>query len=339
MQAREFMTKDVVSVSPDTSTREIARLLLANGISAVPVVDRSGMAIGMVSEGDLLGRGEADRQARRDWWLTLLAEGETLHPEFLASFRNTQLTARDVMAAPVVRITETAEASEIARLLQEYRIKRVPVVRYGRVVGIVSRADLLRAFSVNHAEQHGSGVGSGQQGSLAGVVTAIDRRFGHQHAAAAGAPCETPPASGGAALTVADFRRLTADFEHQKVERRDRKRRSAAEQSHRRVRELIDHHIGEENWRSILHRAREAAARGEKEFMLLRFPADLCTDRGRSINVPLASWPETLRGEAAEIYLRWQRDLKPGGFHLAARVLDFPSGFPGEIGFFLVWGE
>jgi hypothetical protein len=116
---------------------------------------------------------------------------------------------------------------------------------------------------------------------------------------------ETPPATAGAALTVADFRALNTGFEHQKVEHRDDKRQSAAEQSHRRVREPIDHHIGEEDWRSILHRAREAAARGEKEFMLLRFPADLSTDRGRSINVPLASWPETLRGEAAEIYLHW----------------------------------
>jgi hypothetical protein len=110
-------------------------------------------------------------------------------------------------------------------------------------------------------------------------------------------------------------------------------------QGHRRVRELIDHHIGEEDWRSILHRAREAAARGEKEFMLLRFPADLSPDHGRAINVPLASWPETLRGEAAEIYLRWQRDLKPGGFRLAARVLGFPGGFPEDIALLLVWGE
>ena len=221
MQAREFMTKDVVSVSPDTSTPEIARLLLAHGISAVPVIDRVGMAIGMVSEGDLLGRGEADRQARRDWWLTLLAEGETLHPEFLASFGNTQLTARDVMTAPVVRITETTEALEVARLLQEYRIKRVPVVRNGRVVGIVSRANLLRALSINHAEHHRSSAPR-PHGLLAGVATAIDRRFGHQHDTAdSTAPGETPLATVGAALTVADFRELNADFEHQTVEHRD----------------------------------------------------------------------------------------------------------------------
>ncbi len=192
---------------------------------------------------------------------------------------------------------------------------------------------------MNQARQHGSGVSVREHGLLTGVVTAIDRRFGHQHdMAGSRTPRETAPANLEAALTVADFRELNADFEHQKVEHRDEKRRSVAEQSHARVRELVDHHIGEESWRSILHRAREAAARGEKEFMLLRFPADLCTDRRRSINVPLASWPETLRGEAAEIYLLWQRDLKPGGFHLAARVLDFPGGYPGDIGLFLIWG-
>jgi hypothetical protein len=70
----------------------------------------------------------------------------------------------------------------------------------------------------------------------------------------------------------------------------------------------------------------------------LRFPAQLCSDGGRAINVPEPSWPATLRGEAAEIFVRWQRDLKPGGFHVVARVLDFPDGIPGDIGLFLLWG-
>jgi hypothetical protein len=61
-------------------------------------------------------------------------------------------------------------------------------------------------------------------------------------------------------------------------------------------------------------------AHGEKELMLLRFQAALCTDRGRAINAPLPDWPGTLRGEAAEIYPRWERDLQPGGFHLTARL-------------------
>jgi hypothetical protein len=81
--------------------------------------------------------------ARRDWWLSLSAEGQTLSPEFLGQLRVQGGTARDVMAAPIVSVGEDTDVPEIARLLGAHRIKRVPVVRDGRVVGIVSRADLL----------------------------------------------------------------------------------------------------------------------------------------------------------------------------------------------------
>jgi CBS domain-containing protein len=337
MQVCEFMTKDPVTVSPDTPTPEIARLLLARAVSAAPVVDDNGAPIGMVSEGDLLGRRGADRQTRRDWWLVALAEGEALHPDFLATLQNSQRTARQVMSAPVISISETTEASEITRLLEEYRIKRVPVVRDGRIVGIVSRTDLLRALTTEHSTQHSAGHISGRSGG-GDISSAIDARFGHKHdAVAASSSHQTPPTATEPGLTVADFRTLTADFEHHEIEHDEEARRVATEQHNRRVKELIEHHVTDENWRSILHHAREAAAHGQKELMLLRFPADLCTDRGRAINAPLPDWPQTLRGEAAEIYLRWEHDLKPGGFHLTARVLDFPGGFPGDIGLLLVW--
>ena len=89
----------------------------------------------------------------------------------------------------------------------------------------------------------------------------------------------------------------------------------------------------------MLHRAREAAEHGNAEFPMLRAPSQLCSDGGRAINAGEPDWPATLRGEAAELYFRWQRELKPHGFHLAARVLDFPDGKPGDIGLFLTWGE
>jgi hypothetical protein len=66
--------------------------------------------------------------------------------------------------------------------------------------------------------------------------------------------------------------------------------------------------------------------------------AILCSDCGRAIDVTEPDWPATLRGEAAEIYLRWERDLKPRGFHIAARVVDYPGGVPGDIGLSLIWG-
>ena len=102
--------------------------------------------------------------------------------------------------------------------------------------------------------------------------------------------------------------------------------------------ELIGTHISDGSWRHLLHEARTAAEQGLKEFLLLRFPSQVCSDGGRAVNVPDQDWPTTLRGEAAEIYLRWSHDLQPQGFHLSARVVDFPDGMPGDIGLFLVWG-
>jgi CBS domain-containing protein len=138
------MTAKVVVVSPDTPTNKISGLLLENGISAVPVVDGTGAPIGMVNEGDLLGCEEA---ARDDWWLALLADGAELNADNLANLRAPERTAREIMAASVVTVTEKTDISEIARLLAAYRIKRVPVVRDGGVIGVVSRADLLRGLA------------------------------------------------------------------------------------------------------------------------------------------------------------------------------------------------
>jgi len=147
MKARDIMTTDVVSVAPDTPTRKVAELLSARGVSAVPVIDAAGALVGMASEGDLIGRNDIDWRARREWWLTLLAEGEELHPDFLANLRKPDRAVSKVMASPVVSIGETVELPEIAKLLISRHIKRVPVVRDGRVVGIASRADLVRALA------------------------------------------------------------------------------------------------------------------------------------------------------------------------------------------------
>jgi CBS domain-containing protein len=106
----------------------------------------------LVSEGDLIGRNEAEREARRDWWLTFLAEGEMLNRDFLASLRRPEREARDVTSAPVITTGEHSDISEIARLLTTYRIKQVPVVRDGRIVGIVGPADLVPALAREQPE-------------------------------------------------------------------------------------------------------------------------------------------------------------------------------------------
>ncbi|MDE2229380.1 MAG: CBS domain-containing protein [Alphaproteobacteria bacterium] len=332
------MTADVAVVSPDTPTPAIARLLLDRGVSAVPVIDNTGAPVGIVSEGDLIGRGESEREARRDWWLALMAEGEPLSPDFIASLRQREQTARDIMAAPVVTVDETADVAEIARLLTTYRIKRVPVVHDGRIVGIVSRADLLRALAgeaqhAAEAERHPAA-----HGLLAEAVERLDERFlGHGHAKAAAVNGRAAPAAGGRRPSAADFRALVVDFEHQQAIHGDETRRALAERRRRAIGEIINHHVADEYWRTLLHRARTAAEHGGREAMLMRFPSDACSDGGRAINALEPDWPATLRGEAAELYLRWEHELRPRGFGLSARVLDYPGGMPGDVGLFLSW--
>src|SRR5262249_5135115 len=128
-----------------------------NGISAVPVIDESGAPVGMVSEGDLIPRRAVQRETRRAWWLDLLAEGEVIDPDLLASLKTPNRKATDVMTCPVVTVHPDINVTAIAQILATHRIKRVPVVRDGRVVGIVSRADLLRALAAYpHSQQSDS---------------------------------------------------------------------------------------------------------------------------------------------------------------------------------------
>lgn len=86
-----------------------------------------------------------------------------------------------------------------------------------------------------------------------------------------------------------------------------------------------------------MQRARQAAERGEHEFLLLRFPSDRCTDHARSIIEHEPGWSGTLRGEAAEVYQRWRNTLEWRGFDLTARILEWPSDKPGDVGLFLSW--
>ncbi|MGD9509295.1 MAG: CBS domain-containing protein [Geminicoccaceae bacterium] len=143
MNAAEVMTRQPVTASPDMSVRDVAKLLLQHRISAVPVADSAGKLVGIVSEGDLVRRGEVLRDEKQSWWLEMIAEGERLSPEVLAYLRSGDRQVRSLMTAEVVTVDEGTPLPEVARLLERHGIKRVPVLRDGRLVGIVSRADLI----------------------------------------------------------------------------------------------------------------------------------------------------------------------------------------------------
>jgi CBS domain-containing protein len=138
---------DVVTVSPNATVPEVAALLAKHDISAAPVCDAQGTLLGVVSEGDLMRPFGAANEMRRAWWLGMLAEGTDLAPEFLDYVRVDRRTAQDLMTREVVTATERTSLSEIADLMSKHRIKRVPILSAGRMVGIVSRADLVRALA------------------------------------------------------------------------------------------------------------------------------------------------------------------------------------------------
>ena len=152
MRAMDVMTTNVITVSPDTSVQEVAKILSERSISGVPVVDAENRLVGIVSEGDLLHRVEMgtdrrpDRRTgrRRSWWLDTVGSDEELARAYVKSHGR---TARDVMTSEVTSVNETTELADIANLLETRRIKRVPVVRDGKLVGIVSRANLVRALA------------------------------------------------------------------------------------------------------------------------------------------------------------------------------------------------
>lgn len=142
MKAADVMTYGAATIRPDAPMEEAARLMLQHRISGLPVVDERSQLVGMVTEGDLLRPKEGAGGRQRPRWLELVFGRETDGPR-LARLA----TVADVMTRPVLTVREDTPVQEVASILQDHAIKRVPVVRDGRVTGIVSRADLLRGLA------------------------------------------------------------------------------------------------------------------------------------------------------------------------------------------------
>lgn len=144
MQARDVMTSPAISLGVDASVTDAAALMAERRVSAIPIVDGSHRIVGIVSEGDLLQRRELGTERRSSWWLNLISDPVETDRTYLKS---TARLVSSVMTRDVVTVGEESLLSEIAVILTEKHVKRVPVVAGGRLVGIVSRADIVRAFA------------------------------------------------------------------------------------------------------------------------------------------------------------------------------------------------
>lgn len=144
MNAKDIMISGVITVRPDLSVREAAAILMKCRISAVPVVDDGGCLVGILSEGDLIRRAETETEWRRPAWVEFFTPSDILASEFVKAHG---CRVADVMTPRVITAGPETPLREIANALEKHRIKRLPIVDGGRMVGIVSRADLLRAVA------------------------------------------------------------------------------------------------------------------------------------------------------------------------------------------------
>ena len=150
MKAADVMVTNVISVTPDVLVQDVAYILLSNRISAVPIVDDEGELLGIVSEGDLMRRSETGTGRHRPWWLAMLT-GRDIRALDYAKEHSRRIT--DVMTSKVVTATPDTPLRDIATLLEKNGIKRVPIVKDGKMVGIVSRANLLQALASSRIPQ------------------------------------------------------------------------------------------------------------------------------------------------------------------------------------------
>jgi CBS-domain-containing membrane protein len=153
MEAQDVMTRDVVTVGPDTTVGEIAAILVRHRISAVPVVSADRQLIGIVTQTDLAHRSETGTEKRRKWWLAVFADPDVMAREYVKSHG---VRAQDIMSRHVVSVQENADLAEVADMLDSHRIRQVPVVAKGRIAGMISRADIVRKLAESKAAAAGA---------------------------------------------------------------------------------------------------------------------------------------------------------------------------------------
>ncbi len=325
----DCMTAPAVAIGPGESARAAAETMLRLRVSGLPVVDAQGRPLGVVSESDFRFSDAATRKKQREAWVQILSGGQDMAEDYLDALERESESVRQIMASPAICVDAAAGVDEAAALMSEHRIKRLPVLRDGKVAGVVTRADLLRFFAPEAPpparpvtpEFFDEAIGEARSGKLKPPP-----------------PAEAPLAA-GAAVTATELKTLVAEFERSKSNLHEEARRQATEKRAEQVKLLLKSRFTDQEMSHLLMQARDAARRGELGLPALVFPAALCTDGGRAINLPDPEWPATLQGKAADFFLRWDKELRPLGFALSARIVSFPDGFPGDAELALVWGR
>ena len=322
LKARDCMSAPVLAVGLDATARHAAELMIRKGFSGLPVVDAERRPVGLVSEADFVFGAAEGRKHRQETWLRLISEGQSVNDDYLDLLDKELGEVRRFMATPVIGVEADAPLDEVVRRMAAHGVRRVIVTQDGKLAGVVTRRDLLRVVSPAQAEPPPRP----ESGLPAPCLPPPP----------AAAPARPTPTAG--AFAAATLRALVGAHERAQD---DLRKRAADETSRQRAAEvaaLLEAPVSEAEWARLLADARRLAAQGARQCAMLRSPAALCEDGGRAVNAPDPEWPASLRGKAARMYLRWRDELKPEGFRLAAQIVSFPDGLPGDVEMTLIWG-
>ena len=326
-RVRDAMDRSTVPVRPGDSACHAAEIMLKLRVSGLPVVDAENRPIGVVSESDFRYADAAERAKHREAWIRYISEGQAMSPAYLEMLECEADQVSRIMASPALCIDEEASLVEAAEKLAEHRLRRLVVTRDGKVTGVVSRSGLLRFFAP-------------QRQTARPLPTPDEFEAAIE---AAGLPAKQPkpapaPAPEGVVSAV-ELKRLVSEHERRRAELKSDAARQGDAKRNEAVKLLLRAKFTDAEMTHLLGNAFEAARRGETACVAITFPAALCADGGRAINLPSPDWPASLRGKAADFFLRWESELKPLGYALSSRIASFPDGFPGDAEISLVWGR
>ena len=309
MIARDLLNSDAPFVTANANINYVARLLQECACGAISVVDDNLAPIGIITRKNI----EAINKK--------ITPQTGAIPEFLLKGRkqfetiNDDLTLSDVMTRKPVFVSEDAALIDIARLMEQHKLKRIPVVGGDRFIGLVLRKNVMHALT-------DPGKLDAKPLNRTNALIEISEH----------------PQLYPEKFSAESFRALVAAHEHKMAQERVEQSQAAQENRAERIRELQNKSLADSHWRQMLINARNAANAGLTEYMLIQFPSQLCQDGGRAINAPDPDWPKTLRGEPADVFQHWRNELQPQGFKIAAQIINFPDGMPGDAALFLIWG-
>jgi CBS domain-containing protein len=334
--AEDLMSRAFAALTEDMTVKAAAKVLLERNQRSALVLNADGTPVGVVRDQDLLGR--PDDGEPKFWWIELLASEDTTTDRLKAA---KERTVGGVMASPPVIVESFATLGEVAKLMREPWAEPLAVVKDGKMIGVLHHVDVIGVIaSAADARPDQPQTNTGVQGFFDSLFAGKTRASpARTLEAAEDVKAAKDPGAAEPEASAEAFRALVSKSKQEQASETHAAAQASHEANLRRADSLLNEHVSEERWQALLEEARTAAASGQSGVVMLTFPAALCSDGGRALNIVEEGWDKTLRGEAAEVFARWAEELEPKGFALRPRVAGFEGDRVSEFSLVLTWAR